>query len=304
MSLEAALILSAGFGTRMGEIGKVLPKPLWPLYEKNVIDLQIQFCRWKGIKNIYINTHHLHELIKDFIEKNNHKDVHILHEDEILDSGGAIHNFFKNTNHKNVLYLASDQFYFFDDSSWRKGVNELKNSRAVLFTMNALGTDKYREFVIENDRLIDIRDHIDSNNYITFSGLGFINLEDFKYRSGPSNFFDSVANYKNEKVITINPVEQEYWDFGTYDLYFKNCFEVLKSKGRFNRFLLDTNSIRSELYHDKRCSYKSNDPLVLNFTSQINSKPLPGPSIIMRGDDLDPRGCGLYYNDEYQEVRG
>jgi len=302
LSLEAALILSAGFGTRMGEIGKVLPKPIWPLYETNLIDLQIKFCRLKGIKNIYINTHYLHHLIKDHIEKNNYDEVHILHEESILDSGGAVHNFFKHTNHKNVLYLAGDQFFFFDDVSWNQGVSKIKDSRAVLFTMNAQATDKYREFIIEDDILRDIKEHINNEEYITYSGLGFINLEDFKYKSGPSNFFESVADYKNQRVLTINPSNQEYWDFGTEDLYFKNCFKVLKSKGRFNKFLLDQKAILPEQCSESKDSYRSEFQSVLNFDSQASLESLPGPSIVLSGKNLKTKGRGLYFNDKYQEV--
>ncbi|PJB53459.1 MAG: nucleotidyltransferase family protein, partial [Bdellovibrio sp. CG_4_9_14_3_um_filter_39_7] len=56
MSINTGLILCAGKGTRMGAIGKVLPKPLWPLFEKTLIDWQIIQMMKLGIKNIYINT--------------------------------------------------------------------------------------------------------------------------------------------------------------------------------------------------------------------------------------------------------
>ena len=44
MQLDFAYILAAGKGTRMGEIGKVVPKPLWPIYEKSLLELQVAWC--------------------------------------------------------------------------------------------------------------------------------------------------------------------------------------------------------------------------------------------------------------------
>ena len=37
------LILSAGFGTRMGPIGKALPKVLWPIFEEALLGIQIEY---------------------------------------------------------------------------------------------------------------------------------------------------------------------------------------------------------------------------------------------------------------------
>ena len=49
MQIDYALILSAGLGTRMGEIGKILPKVLWPIYFKSLLELQIRYCQSLGI---------------------------------------------------------------------------------------------------------------------------------------------------------------------------------------------------------------------------------------------------------------
>ena len=45
MKVNKALILSAGFGTRMGEIGKTLPKILWPIFDKSLLELQVLYLK-------------------------------------------------------------------------------------------------------------------------------------------------------------------------------------------------------------------------------------------------------------------
>ena len=44
MIVENALILAAGAGTRMGEIGKVLPKVLWPVFECSLLELEVLYA--------------------------------------------------------------------------------------------------------------------------------------------------------------------------------------------------------------------------------------------------------------------
>ncbi len=71
MALDHAFILCAGYGTRMGEIGKVLPKLLWPVFEKKMLELQVLYARQLGCRKIYINSHFLHEQIQAFVDEQN-----------------------------------------------------------------------------------------------------------------------------------------------------------------------------------------------------------------------------------------
>ena len=57
MKVDHVLILAAGKGTRMGKIGKVLPKVLWPIFAKNLIELQVSFAKKLAPNsNIYANV--------------------------------------------------------------------------------------------------------------------------------------------------------------------------------------------------------------------------------------------------------
>ena len=50
-----ALILSAGFGTRMAPITDFIPKPLIPVLNRPVIEYNINLLKHYGIKEIFIN---------------------------------------------------------------------------------------------------------------------------------------------------------------------------------------------------------------------------------------------------------
>lgn len=87
-----AILLAAGFGTRMGEVGKTIPKPLLPLGEKPLLEHTLEKLENSGIKRIVINIHHRADDIKNYIEIRKSR-AEILLSDErehLLDTGGGI----------------------------------------------------------------------------------------------------------------------------------------------------------------------------------------------------------------------
>jgi mannose-1-phosphate guanylyltransferase len=117
MQIDHCLILAAGFGTRMGQIGQKLPKVLWPVFEKSLLELQVAYARYLGAKKIYINLHFMGKEIEDFCRtKSSFDDVVFLWEKpEILDIGGAIHHLaaLPDVSYKGkLLVLNADQFFY------------------------------------------------------------------------------------------------------------------------------------------------------------------------------------------------
>ncbi|MDD4974273.1 MAG: NTP transferase domain-containing protein [Bacteriovorax sp.] len=262
MQIDYALILSAGLGTRMGEVGKLIPKVLWPIYFKTMLELQIRYCEDLGIKKIYINTHFLHdEIVKFLAEANLSSSVTVLHEDSLLDSGGAIHNLAARPeiNYTGRLLLVNgDQFLFFDKKFWNEAEDKILSSRAVLFGIKVDKLAAYNETIVENNQLVEIKAHTDKkNDYITYSGLGLLNLSGLTPTLGISRFFQTVADYKHEKVDFITPDSFEYWDFGTADIYTKNIFKLKSIKER--------DGLMGE-FLKKHLAFKGKEELFINTT--------------------------------------
>ncbi len=88
-----ALILAAGLGTRLLPYTEKLPKPLFTLMSRPVLDHAIQNLIRHGCREIVINTHHLHDQIETFVRQEAYgADIQLLYEPLILDTGGAIAN--------------------------------------------------------------------------------------------------------------------------------------------------------------------------------------------------------------------
>ncbi len=87
--MKEALIYAAGFGTRMGELTKVSPKPMLEIAERPMIDHVVEILRKGGISKCHVNTHYLSEQIKAHFE--NDEDVHIHDEpDGPYETGGTL----------------------------------------------------------------------------------------------------------------------------------------------------------------------------------------------------------------------
>ena len=87
------MILAAGYGKRMQNLTQTKPKPLLKINNKELLQHNIDFFLSLGCKKIVINTHYLHEQIKNFI-KEYYSDINIelIYEDILLNTGGGIKN--------------------------------------------------------------------------------------------------------------------------------------------------------------------------------------------------------------------
>lgn len=91
--LNTAMILSAGFGTRLKPLTDTTPKALIPCKGKPMIENVINKLTAEGITNIVINTHYLSEMVEEYFRKNKFQaDIKLIHENEILGTGGGIKN--------------------------------------------------------------------------------------------------------------------------------------------------------------------------------------------------------------------
>ena len=92
MRIKTALILCAGFGSRLNPLTLKTPKPLLKLNDKTMLEVCINLTLKLGVQKIFINTFHLGDQISKFIEKKNFPiNIQIIKEEnEILNTGGGI----------------------------------------------------------------------------------------------------------------------------------------------------------------------------------------------------------------------
>jgi len=90
--IKTAMILAAGYGSRLRHLTKKKPKSLLKIDGYTLLDIQIHKLKKIGIKRIIINLHYYGKIIKDHLDQNPPSDIEILYseESEILGTGGGI----------------------------------------------------------------------------------------------------------------------------------------------------------------------------------------------------------------------
>lgn len=89
-----AMILAAGFGTRMRPLTDTLPKALVPVAGRPLIEYTLLFVKSYGVEEVVLNLHHLGHLLRDALGDGSAYGLRITYspEDPILDTGGGIKN--------------------------------------------------------------------------------------------------------------------------------------------------------------------------------------------------------------------
>ena len=113
MKIKTALILCAGLGKRLNPITLKKPKPLLELNNITILENCINTILQLGIKKIILNTFHLGEQIKNFLNQKKFPVEVKLVEDgkEILDTGGGILNMINQSDENDFLIFNPDTIW-------------------------------------------------------------------------------------------------------------------------------------------------------------------------------------------------
>jgi len=106
-----AMILCAGFGTRLNELTKDTPKPMLKVGDKPMLEHTILHLKSFGITKFIINLHYLSEQITSYFGNGEKFGVEIIysHEEQPLGTAGAIKNV------ENILKTSEDFLVIYGD---------------------------------------------------------------------------------------------------------------------------------------------------------------------------------------------
>jgi mannose-1-phosphate guanylyltransferase len=93
LTTPRAMILAAGYGTRLGELSKARPKPMLPICGAPLVRWAVLWLRAQGVREIVINLHHLGEQIVAELGDGSALGVAIAYSHEeglILGTGGGL----------------------------------------------------------------------------------------------------------------------------------------------------------------------------------------------------------------------
>jgi len=226
--LTRAMILAAGFGTRLRPLTDHKPKPLVEIDGKPMIEYVIRKLVEEGITDITVNTHYLSAQLEQYFNRNDFGvKINLSHEDTILGTGGGI------KHAKRYLEDADDFLVYNTDVDSDIDLNELykfhvSNSAFVTLAVKhkdssrALLTDESNNLVgkITDKKPKLITKSAGNLKNVTFCGIHVLSSKIFKHFPEENNF-DIISVYMNlvkdgKKLLCFDIGETKWRDLGTF----------------------------------------------------------------------------------------
>ncbi|MCL4415423.1 MAG: nucleotidyltransferase family protein [Actinobacteria bacterium] len=201
-----AVILAAGFGTRMKKAFPFTLKPLLPIKGKPLIQDQIEHLKRFRIKNFYINLHHRPEKITNFLGKGDNLEVKINYsfEEELLGTSGALNNFKKYLD-KTFVVIYGDIFTRVNFNKFLK-FHKNNNSQVSL--------------------LIHKTDHPEDSDLVEIDSVNRI----INIHTSPHPQPITYTNFSSAAIYIIEPEVLQFLPVGPSD-FMEDFFPILLKKG-------------------------------------------------------------------------
>ena len=121
-----AVIMAGGKGTRLQSISKDIPKPLFPVLGKPILEYQIESLKKSSVTDLTIIVGHLGQAIRDYFQSGEKWGVKIeyITEEYPLGTAGALY-YLKNKLHEDFLLLSGDLIL---DVDWSRFMDFHKRS--------------------------------------------------------------------------------------------------------------------------------------------------------------------------------
>jgi len=239
-----ALILAAGFGTRLLTFTKNTPKALFPVAGRPLLDIIILSLQNAGCKAVIINTHHLYKKIDSYLARQKYAiPVITRYEPEILGTGGAIKNVADFWDDSPFMVINSD---IVTDIDLKKVYDfHLNHNHPVTLVLH--DDPQFNTVPVNKDGFITgfhdsapLPSHLASGSNIhlpgetgklTFTGIQVLDPQILELI--PDNIFsNSIDIYRkliseNKKVCAFISKQYQWKDIGTPERYNEAVFEQM-----------------------------------------------------------------------------
>jgi NDP-sugar pyrophosphorylase family protein/tRNA A-37 threonylcarbamoyl transferase component Bud32 len=221
-----ALVLAAGFGTRLRPYSDHTPKPLFTLNRQPLLDIMIRRLISAGARTIIVNTHHRHQQIEDFLQRQSYAaTVMTRHEPEILGTGGAIRNTSEIWYSQPLVVVNSDIYTDFDFQAFYRF--HLGHDQPI--SMALCDHPAFNSVLVDSsDNVAGFRGSVDSAvagapRIMTFTGIQVLDNRVLAYIP-PEGFASSIDAFQamisdGHRIPAYIPEKLQWSDLGTPKRY-------------------------------------------------------------------------------------
>ena len=209
-----AMILAAGFGTRLRPYTLCRPKPLFPILNVPLLHILLDKLAACGCTRIVVNGHHLADQIEAALV--DRQGVHFQHEPEILGTGGSLRKALPLFADEPVLVMNGDIYHDIDLAQlldWHRAGGD-----AVSMAMHDY--DRFNSVLVRDERISSFAAEEQSvdGELLAFTGIHILNPEVIA-RIPDNGFFHIIDLYtelaRTGQVASVR-VDNSFWrDIGT-----------------------------------------------------------------------------------------
>ena len=163
--IRKAMVLAAGYGTRLKPLTDRIPKPLVPVADKPMIGYALDKLRAYGIQEIIINVSHLKEPLTAYLSAFNDLTIKISEESEPLETGGGLKKALPLLGNDPIFTINSDIIWTDEQESALDRLTRYWDDAKMDFLLlvqpktKAIGHDKGEDHLfIKRDNTIDWND--------------------------------------------------------------------------------------------------------------------------------------------------
>ncbi|RLB40731.1 MAG: hypothetical protein DRH12_09625 [Deltaproteobacteria bacterium] len=224
-----AMILAAGYGTRLEPLTLKRPKALMPVANIPVVDRVIAYLKRNGVREIIVNAHHLHHQVTSHLAGRTHfgLPIHVEVEDEILGTGGGIKNVEEFWDCEPFLVINAD---ILTDIDLRKPVERHRQS-------GAMATLVIHDYPLFNLVRINSEGHVEAflsetqPGLLAFTGIHILSRSVLDYIP-PNTFYSIIDAYRDiihdKEIVASYMASGHYWrDIGTIDSYVQANIDMI-----------------------------------------------------------------------------
>ena len=165
-----AMILAAGFGTRLLPFTKLRPKPLFPLLNEPLLLLTVRRLQAAGFDHIVVNCHYLREQIVEALT--GLSGVLIQEEEIVLGTGGGLRMALPHLRDEPLLVSNGDIYHTVDFLNLYRS----HQSSGTVVTMAMHDYPRFNKVTVHNDRVTGFDDH-KGGSCMAFTGLHVLDPE-------------------------------------------------------------------------------------------------------------------------------
>jgi len=236
-----AMILAAGFGTRLKPLTLGLPKPMFPVLNRPLLEHTLNFLSSNGIQDIIVNVHHLPEKIVEHFGDGSDFGVRLQfsREEEILGTAGGLKKAQSFLEEETFLVMNSDVLADIDLDKVLSFHKE-KNSCLTLVVRKDVEPEKYKSIELAGDRRItrfvkaSIKNPPATTQRVMFTGIQIMEPEIFS-RIPENKFYGTAEDVFPPMIDEGLPIygylHDKYWiDMGTRETYIQAQADALEGR--------------------------------------------------------------------------